>query len=286
MRTTRRRFLLAGGGTAIGAGVIGAGSLRGGESGAGGGTDGAKPSALVAGSLQSLAEDVPGAQVEAHGSLTVRHYVRDGFRDPDVVAMADPTLFEGIADEVRLFATNALALAYDPDADAASAIREDWATALQERDLTIGRTDPETDPLGYRTVLALRLAARAGRIERPAAVLRKAMILPEVQLGRALGTGGLDAAFVYRNMAAEYDLPAIDLPARFDFSDPALAETYASVSLELDDRTVRGAPIRYGAAALTARGRDWFERLTTDTARLRRHGFTVPDGYPEPSTVS
>jgi molybdate/tungstate transport system substrate-binding protein len=240
--------------------------------------------ALVAGSLQSLATAVPGGTVEAHGSLAVRQFVRDGVREPDAVALADPALFDGLADRMTLFATNALTLAYDPDSPLADDLRADWASALQDPAISVGRTDPETDPLGYRTVLALDLAAGADRLD-PAAVLANTTILPEVQIARVLDRGGVDAAFVYRNMSAEYDFPTVDLPARIDFSDPSLAGTYASVSLRLDDRTVRGAPIRYAAAALTPRGRDWVERLTSDRKRLREHGFSVPDRYPVTTAV-
>ncbi|SFK70503.1 molybdate/tungstate transport system substrate-binding protein [Halogranum rubrum] len=280
MTSTRRTFVrrVATGGLAVAtlgtAGVQGVRFVTGGEERST--TDEAK--ALVAGSLLALASDVPGASVEAHGSLTVRNLVVDGARDPDVLALADPTLFEGLATNVTLFATNALVLAYNPDSAYADALDSDWARTLERDDVRLGRTDPKADPLGYRTVLALQLAEEAG-LAAPT-LLDDSHVFPETALVRALEAGKLDAAFVYTNMAVEHDLPFVDLPSAIDFSDPTEADRYATASLALPNRTVHGAPIRYGVTAMTDAGSAWVESLTTDTTRLRDHGFTVPGAYP------
>jgi len=235
--------------------------------------------ALVAGSLQAVAGRVPGATVEAHGSLAVRRLVLEDAREPDVVALADPKLFEGLANTYTLFATNALVLAYDPSAPHVDELRRDWRGAL--RDATVGRTDPTLDPLGYRTVLAVELD---GTLDRSA--LDGTSVLPETALMRTLEAGGVEAAFAYRSMAVEHGVPYVSLPESIDFSSPALADHYATVSIELADRTVRGAPIRYATAALTAAGRPWAKALTTDDSRLAEAGFVVPAGYPRVTSTS
>ena len=278
----RRRRLL-GFGVAVGASVTSAACLGRGERGhpptEGQPDGGSKTEALVAGSLLKLASAVPGGTVEAHGSLAVRQLVRDGLRDPDAVALADPALFAGIAEEATVFATNALVVAYDPASPLADALRTDWAEALTREGVTWGRTDPATDPLGYRTLLALRLAARDGRLD-PDALLANSTVLPETGLARAVHTADVDAAVTYRNMADEQGLPSVDLPAAIDFSDPSLAERYRSVSVTVDDETYTSGPIRYGAAGLTEAGREWVKRLVGGSKRLRDHGFGVPEGYP------
>lgn len=257
----RRRAFLAGAGgtTAVG---LGAASLVLDGGGA--------PTALVAGSLQSVASRVPGANVEAHGSVACRRYVLDGLRDPDALALADSVLFEAIHDRPWLFATNALVVAANPDAD----LPDDWQAVLAG-DYDVGMTDPDQDPLGYRTVLALRLSEFDAD-----EVLASVSAFPETSLLRTLEAGGLDAAFCYRNMAVDHDLPSYDLPAAVDFSDPSRADHYATVSYDLGDRTVQGAPIRYGAAALTDAGTDWVQSLVADERRLRDAGFSVPDQFP------
>lgn len=283
MGSSRRRVLRLGAGAVTGVGGVAvAGRQYFPNGGDGEGSDTVK--ALVAGSLVSVATDVPGATVEAHGSLVVRQLLADDARDPDVVAMADPALFAGIADRTTLFASNALVLAYHPESTHADAFEADWADALTREGVRVGRTDPAADPLGYRTVLALRLADRRGIAD--ASTADRATVLPETSLGRNLELGELDAAFVYESMAVEHGVPFVDLPSVIDFSDPERAETYASVSLELAERTVRGAPIRYGATALTDRGGAWFKDAVGGTRRLREHGFTVPDDYPRRQRVT
>ena len=241
-------------------------------------TDG-RASLLVAGSLLPLARAVPDAVVEAHGSLAAARLVEDGLREPDAVALADPALVRDLAGWTATFATNAMAIAYDPDSSAAAAIEADWAAALAREDVAVGRTDPATDPLGYRTLLTLDLARRAGLPVED--VLAGSTVLPETQLVRTLLEGPLDAAFVYRNMAETHDVPRVDLPPELDLSDPAYADRYREATVSVDGTTRRGAPIRYGAAPLTDRGRAVCADLVHGIERLRRFGLTVPTGYPE-----
>ncbi|MFB6304413.1 MAG: extracellular solute-binding protein [Haloferacaceae archaeon] len=272
MTVTRRSALAA-----LGAGlsVGGVGTAVYGD----GGPGSRSPKALVAGSLLWVADGLGDATVEAHGSAAVRRLVVEGARDPDAVALADPRLFDGVADRAALFATNALVVAYDSESPHAAAIRRDWRAALRREDCVLGRTDPDVDPLGYRTVMALRLAGREAGFD-ASAVLDRSRVVRETDLPNVLEAGGVDAAVVYRNMAVQRGLPYVGLPDRVDFSTPARAETYATASYELPEGTVRGAPIRYAATALTDRGEPWVDRLVTAGGALRDAGFVVPEGYP------
>ncbi len=266
-------------GSAAGAGAF---AVRSGSGASDGGSaDDAESAAdvLVAGSLQRVAGRVGRASVEAHGSVACRRLLADGLRDPDAVALADPGLFAGLADRATCFATNALVVAVAPDgaaAEYASGDGGDWRALLADEDLALGRTDPERDPLGYRTVMALRLAEGVDA----EAVLARTSVFPETGLLRTLEAGGVDAAFAYRNMAVAHDLPSLDLPDAVDFSDPDRADEYARASVELADRTVTGAPIRYAARGRTDRGREWVRRLASARETLTAAGFGVPESYP------
>jgi molybdate/tungstate transport system substrate-binding protein len=238
--------------------------------------------ALVAGSLLGVARRLGGATIEAHGSAAVRRLILNTGRSPDAVALADPRLFNGVAGRATLFATNALVLAYDRESAHAPAIERDWRAAIRDierTDIEIGRTDPDADPLGYRTVMALRLAEQTYRIDAES-VLDRSEVLPETDLLSVLDGGGLDAAFAYRNMAVERGIKYRSLPTRIDFSDPARADSYGRVSYDLDGKSIEGAPIRYAAAATTAAGEPWVERLVTAGAALQESGFEVPAAYP------
>jgi len=273
---TRRQLLAGAGGAVLVAG--GVGSLLYDLPGEDGGGDSMSAQVLVAGSLLQVAGEVAGGMVEAHGSAAVQRLVVEGLREPDAVAVADPRLLAGISPEGRLFATNALVIVYDPDSSHADALADDWRSAVQQPDIRIGRTDPQVDPLGYRTVLAMRLASESGvDTER---VLDASSIHPETEVLNLVESGTLDAAFVYRNMAVERGLPAVDLPASIDFSDPSRADRYRSVSVTVQGQKLPGTPIRYAATALTERGEPWVEALVAGRDRLEASGFVVPDDYP------
>ena len=220
-------------------------------------------------------------------------------RDPAIVALADPQLFATILDAswYALFASNAVVLAYNEGTAGGQAVgaAERWFEPFVDdgsgfggdgtAGITLGRTDPELDPLGYRTLFALRLAAdHYDRPGLPEAVLAHARRFPETQVLARFETGSVDAAFVYRNMAVERDYPFRALPEGIDLSEPGRAGTYETVRYSFDDgTTVTGAPIEYAARLRTENGaaREVFSTLV-DQAHdyLDPHGFTVAARHP------
>jgi molybdate/tungstate transport system substrate-binding protein len=297
-----RRSVLAGlgsAGVAVVGGCVGsAGSATSegnddGSNGSGGGVSGGAVSVLAAGSLQlAFSEGLRAAvdrpvRVEAHGSVTVARLVAEGKRDPDIVALADTGLFDRLvpADWHAAFATNALVVAYDGDDDLGRRVgsAERWFDPLLASDATLGRTDPDLDPLGYRTLFALDLASEY--YDRPGlrdALTDRRSVYPETSLLSRFETGDIDAAVVYRSMAEDRGYDYVDLPPEIDLRDPARAEEYRTVSYDLPTgETVRGAPIEYGALARADADRvaEAFETLVGG-AYLDDHGFVVPDEYP------
>jgi len=310
---TRRRFLRAAGVGAV-AGVTGlAGCPSGVSSGREGpgeaGTNSAPVDVLAAGSLQHALEtgfesavDLP-VQVESHGSATVARLVDEGQRDPDIVAVADTALFETPLSPpwYSVFTSNAVVLAYNPeteggrriadaDSDAGEGARvgegaERWYEPLLDGDVSLGRTDPDQDPLGYRALFTLELASRYYD-DAPALHERipsREQVYPETALVSQFETGAVDAALAYRNMAVERGYEYVELPAQVDLSDPEYAEDwYATVSYELPSgQEIQGDTIGYGAtiressdAAVSV-----FDALTTG-GYLDESGFLVHEGFP------
>lgn len=280
---TRRQFLAA-----IGGGLFGATACT---------DEDAPVTMMVAGSLNQAFEQglVPTfedeiVQVEAHGSVVVARLVAEGKRDPDIVSLADAALFDGPLrpDGYVSFATNALVLAYDPQTPVGRRLtevgNESWYRPLLDADVRLGRTDPDLDPLGYRTLFALELAERYH--DEPALrtqVLRPEQVYPETALISQFEVGGIDAAFAYRSMAVARDYAYVELPVEINLSDPAYEEGwYATVSYRLPTgNTVRGGPISYVSTirhvrptALTV-----FRRQCRGSF-LQAFGFSVPDSYP------
>lgn len=249
-------------------------------------------SVLAAGSLQqAFSEGLRDAvstplRVEAHGSVTAARLVADGKRDPDVLAFADTTLFETVLDAswYAEFATNRLVVAYD-DSAGGRRVRDAprWFDPVLSGRATLGRTDPDLDPLGYRTLFALELGEdHYGAPDLRARLLDRSQIYPETSLLSRFESGNLDAAVVYRNMAEERGYDYHDLPAEIDLGDPARTDRYESASYELPNGSVvRGAPVVFGARA---RSRDdrivAVYRSLLDGAYLADHGLSRPDSFP------
>ena len=285
---SRRDFLRAAGAVA---GVGGTTALSG---CAGTQAAGAPVTVLAAGSLQRALEtgldsavDVP-VQVETHGSATVARMVAEGQRDPDIVTVADTALFEGVLSPAwySVFTSNAVVLAYNPETEGGERVEragpERWYEPLLD-DVDLGRTDPDQDPLGYRTLFALELASRyygvpALREQVPA----REQVYPETSLLTQFETGAIEAAFAYRNMAVERDYDYVDLPGEVDLSDPGHRERYATVTYELPGgQVVRGGPIGYASTLrrVTEGTLAVFEAHTTGSY-LEDSGFLVREGFP------
>jgi molybdate/tungstate transport system substrate-binding protein len=229
-------------------------------------------------------------QVEAHGSAEVARLVAGGSKDPDIVALADVALFDSPLDPpwYAEFATNAVVLAYDADSEGgqrvAEAAPDRWYRPLRSESVSLGRTDPDLDPLGYRTLFVLELASEHYGLgaDLRETIPRREQLYPETQLVSQFETGSVDAAVTYRSMAEDRGYDYVSLPPEIDLSTPRFADRYATVSYELPSgKVVAGAPISYGVTVRhdSQPVRSVFGRLTTGSY-LGEFGFTVPDDYP------
>jgi molybdate/tungstate transport system substrate-binding protein len=261
------------------------------------GEDQASPvSMLAAGSLSSALEHGlrPAVdrtlQIEARGSAAIARLIGAGQKDPDIVSLADIALFDVLQPAwFAEFATNSIVIAYNSDTDAgqrlADAGNERWYRTLLNSEISIGRTDPALDPLGYRTLFVLALATDYYGTETDLreTIPTQNQLYPETQLISQFETGAIDAAFAYRNMAVERDYDYIELPDAINLSDPAYSDTYETVSYTLPSGTaVRGRPISYGTTIRHS------SPATTEVfdahisgQYLSKFGFGVPNDYPK-----
>ncbi|RRJ33583.1 extracellular solute-binding protein [Halocatena pleomorpha] len=228
-------------------------------------------------------------QIETHGSARIARMVADDIRHPDIVVVADTALFNAPLDPswYSVFTSNAVVIAYNTSTEGGKRVgraENAWYELVAEDDVDLGRTDPKADPLGYRTLFVLELAARYYDVEDlTATILADEQIYPESSLISQFETGAIDAAIAYRNMAVERGYDYIDLPDPIDLSAPEYAEDwYSTVSYTLPDRTaVQGGTISYGATARTMADDvlSVFNRLVRD-ASLRQHGFILHESFP------
>lgn len=233
----------------------------------------------------------PRLQIEARGSAAVVRLVADDQKDPDIVSIADVALLESILDPdwIAEFATNSIVLAYNPKSEGgrrlAAAGDNDWYRPLVNGDVTLGRTDPDLDPLGYRTLFALELATDHYKTatDLRAEIPRRDQVYPETQLVSQFETGAIDAAFTYRSMAVDRQYEFVSLPAAINLGDPAFTDRYSTAAYELPGGTVvSGDLISYGT---TIRHRspavDRVFDTHTNGEYLTEFGFTVPGDYPQ-----
>lgn len=182
---------------------------------------------------------------------------------PDVLALADPDLFPTLLEPRfvtwhALFGRNRMVLAYTPRSRFASDVTAaNWWEVLSRPGVQVGRSDPNTDPSGYRTLLVWQLAARHyGVPDLEARMLRAAPprnVRPrEADQVALLQAGELDYIWTYENLAALMALRYLKLPDAVDLGSPADSAFYARASTRVlgkragDTIAVLGRPILFG----------------------------------------
>jgi molybdate/tungstate transport system substrate-binding protein len=291
-KRTRRSFLTALAGT----GLIGAAGCLG---------EGDAVSVLSAGSLAVVLDDHLGQRFtdetgrnyrgEYHGSNAVMRMIEDRQSNPDVAISADSTLlrdrlYDGHTDWDVTFASNAVGLAYAPDTRFERRLDagDPWyEVVLDAREGAFAISDPNLDPLGYRAIHAFRLAEREHDLEGFAdTVAASAYREPqEPRLLAGVEAGNRGAAVVYANMAADHDLPFLEFPDAYNFSNPAYVDHYETVSYTTDEGyTATGKPIVYNATVLREAdnpeaGREFVQFLAGSGDILSENGLVV-DGFP------
>lgn len=296
---TSRRQLLASTGSLAGVGWAGC---------LGSSTD--SVAVLSAGSLARTFEEYVGpafedetgivVQGEYFGTNAVIRMIEDRTKFPDVVVSADATLLRDrlygeFTDWDVAFAANSLGLSYTPDTEFGRRLADGqpwYDLALQTGPGEIAIADPDLDPLGYRAIQAFELAAAEHGLDgfRETLVDRVYQEPDEPQLLAGVETGSRAAAVVYRNMAQDHDLPFFEFPDAYNFSDPALADQYGTVSYTTDEEayTAEGRPILYNTTVNSAAdnpeaGRKLVEFLVDNPDRLTDAGLTVGPNLPRSS---
>jgi molybdate/tungstate transport system substrate-binding protein len=232
---------------------------------------------LYAGSLTAVMEKSIGPsfthktgyafQGEGQGSTGAANMMRDGLRKPDVFISADAAVNEktlmGAAnhDLVRwyiTFASAELVLGFNPKSkfapqfEEAQAGHRAWYEVLAEPGVKLGRTDPDLDPKGYRTLFLFSMAQnyyhKPGIVALLGGPHNPAQIFPEPELLARLEAGQVDAAIFYKHEVLAHAWPYIAFPPQLNQGDPALAALYAGQTYMTQKGVLmRGSPILFTA---------------------------------------
>lgn len=229
---------------------------------------------------------------ESAGSLESARKLTELGKIPDVIALADEEVFPQLLMPTHTswyvrFAHNRMVLAYTPRSRGAAEITgETWWQVVQRPGVETGRSDPQLDPNGYRTLLVLQLAERHYAKPGLAKALLQAMparnVRPkEADLVGLLQAGEFDYIWSYESMARNLGLNFVRLPDAIDLSSPDDSALYAAASVRVrgkgaDSAEFRGRPIVYALSIpLAAPHRDVAEAfvrylLSPDGRRVLR----------------
>ena len=201
-------------------------------------------------------------ELEPGSSLEIARRFTELHRTADVVFLADPEVFPQLmmptyARWYALFARNRIVLAYTDRSRGANEINaQNWRHVITRPGVEVGRSDPNTDPSGYRTLLTMQLAElhyhEPGLFARLLAAAPERNVRPrEADQVALLQTNELDYIWTYENLAENDGLKFVKLPDEIDLGNPADSAIYARVSTRVlgkgqgDTVTVRGAPILF-----------------------------------------
>ncbi len=233
----------------------------------------------------------PGVEVraEAAGSRDTARKVSDLKRRCDVLGSADYRVVENLLmpDHAAFniqFATNEMTIAYtDRSRGAAEITGDNWHQVLLRPEVSFGRSDPDRDPCGYRTVMLFQLAEAHLKLPGLASKLEqkggKRFVRPkETDLLALLESGQIDYLFIYNSVATQHHLKALRLPAEINLGSAAMGKSYAAARVSVTgkkpgERLTRvGAPISYsvtipGSAAQRDLAEAYLDLLLSDEGR-------------------
>lgn len=206
----------------------------------------------------------PGTKIilEAAGSRICARKITELKRPCDIMASADYTVIDNLlipehADWNIKFASNEMAIVYTEDSKEANNInQENWFNILLQNDVAFGRSDPNSDPCGYRALLVMILAEKfynkPGLADAIATKDQQYIRPKEVDLLALLETGVIDYIFIYRSVAVQHNLKYLVLPDEINLKKADLSDFYKTASIRLTGKqpgifiTKTGEPIIYG----------------------------------------
>ena len=202
-------------------------------------------------------------QRESGASLEHVRKITELNRVPDLLLLADVEVFPQLlvprhATWYAEFARNRMVVAYTKRSKHANEVnRDNWMDILRRGDVEVGRTDPDLAPVGYRTLIMLKLAEhfynRPGLAKSLLAAASERNIRPNAaELAALLSAGELDYIYDYQSVAESNGFSYVTLPDEINLGDPKRAREYSSVAVRVrgstrDSQTeFKGQPILYG----------------------------------------
>ena len=211
----------------------------------------------------------PGVKIlmEPAGSLVCARKITELGKPCDIIASSDyfvinELLIPKYTEWSIRFATNEIVIAFQEKSRHSSEINpSNWMDILLKDDVTYARSDPDSDPCGYRTILSFKLAEKYYNTPGLATRLtskNKNFIRPkEVDLVALVESNAVDYMLQYKSVAIQHNLKYIELPDDINLANPDKNDNYSSVSVDVAGNTpgskitVRGENINYSLSILS-----------------------------------
>ena len=204
--------------------------------------------------------------LEAAGSIDCARKITDLHKPCDLMASSDykiikKFLIPGYTSWYLPFAGNEMVIAYtDLSNSGDHIISNNWYEILLRDDVRYGRSDPDADPCGYRTLMVMQLAGKyygendlAGKLS---AKDQKYIRPKEVDLLAMLELHETDYIFIYRSVAVQHELKFLVLPDEINLKKMDMDEHYYQAGVTIKGSTpsseieVRGEAIAYAVTML------------------------------------
>lgn len=203
---------------------------------------------------------------EAAGSMACARKITELNRKADLMASSDidiihKMLIPKYTDSAIAFAGNEMVIAYHENSPGRDTInKENWPEILLHDDISFGRSNPDLDPCGYRSILAMKLQEKYLSTKKFVNKLRakdQRFIRPkETDLLALLETGSIDYMFIYKSVARQHTLSYLSLNDTVNLSKNHLESLYNTVSVKVkgkkpeDSLQIKGNPMTYGICTL------------------------------------
>ena len=211
----------------------------------------------------------PGTKIllEPAGSIVCARKITELKKPCDIIASADyfvinELLIPEYASWSIKFASNKIVIAFQEKSKYASEIDTgNWIDMLLKDDVIFARSDPDSDPCGYRTLFTFKLAEkyydRPGLTGKLASKNIEFMRPKEVDLVALVESNAADYMFQYKSVAIQHELKYIELPDYINLGNPDYIDIYSTVSTDVtgstpgSKMTVKGDFINYSLSVLS-----------------------------------
>ncbi len=206
-------------------------------------------------------------QRESGGSTKLARMITELGKPADIMASADYEVIDKMlvpefAKWNARFATNQIVLCYTPSSKYASEINDtNWAEILQRPDVVWGHSDPNLDPCGYRSLMAIQLAEKfsgqAGLYDKVLANRPEKNVRPKsVELISMMESGNMDYAFEYMSVAVQHGLKYVTFDDHINMGNYAMDPFYKTAVVKVTGKKpgefveLKGSSITYGVTML------------------------------------